>query len=44
MKEKTGEIFSISNDNPTVKGCTVSKTIYRILISVPKLMNIRKSV
>ena len=28
MKEKTGEIFSISNDNPTVKGCTVSKTIY----------------
>ena len=28
MKEKTGEIFSISNDNPTVKCCTVSKTIY----------------
>ena len=28
MKEKTGEIFSISNDNSTVKGCTVSKTIY----------------
>ena len=28
MKKKTGEIFSISNDNPTVKGCTVSKTIY----------------
>jgi len=28
MKEKTGEIFSISNDNPTVKGCTVSKSIY----------------
>ena len=28
MKEKTGDIFSISNDNPTVKGCTVSKTIY----------------
>ena len=28
MKEKTGEIFSISNDNPTVKGCTVSKTMY----------------
>lgn len=28
MKEKTGQIFSISNDNPSVKGCTVSKNIY----------------
>ena len=28
MKEKTGQIFSISNDNPAVAGCTVSKSIY----------------
>ena len=28
MKEKTGQIFSISNDNPAVSGCTVSKSIY----------------
>ena len=28
MKEKTGEVFSISYDNQLVKGCTVSKTIY----------------
>ncbi|MBQ8458622.1 cupin [bacterium] len=28
MKEKTGQIFSITNDNPSVKGCTVSKSIY----------------
>ena len=28
MKEKTGQIFSISNDNPSVAGCTVSKNIY----------------
>ena len=28
MKEKTGQIFSISNDNPSVAGCTVSKSIY----------------
>ena len=29
MKEKTGQIFSITKDNPTVAGCTVSKSIYR---------------
>jgi len=29
MKEKTGQIFSITKDNPTVTGCTVSKSIYR---------------
>ena len=28
MKEKTGQIFSITKDNPTVAGCTVSKSIY----------------
>ena len=28
MKEKTGQIFSIPNDNPTVASCTVSKNIY----------------
>ena len=28
MKEKTGQIFSIPNDNPSVAGCTVSKNIY----------------
>ena len=28
MKEKTGQIFSIIKDNPTVAGCTVSKSIY----------------
>lgn len=28
MKEKTGQIFSITKDNPTVLGCTVSKNIY----------------
>ena len=28
MKEKTGQIFSITKDNPTVAGCTVSKNIY----------------
>ena len=28
IKEKTGQIFSITNDNPTVAGCTVSKNIY----------------
>ena len=28
MKEKTGQIFSISKDNPPVAGCTVSKSIY----------------
>ena len=28
MKEKTGQIFSITEDNPTVPGCTVSKSIY----------------
>lgn len=28
MKEKTGQIFSITKDNPTVTGCTVSKSIY----------------
>ena len=28
MKEKTGQIFSIPHDNPTVAGCTVSKNIY----------------
>ena len=28
MKEKTGQIFSITNDNPTVAGGTVSKSIY----------------
>lgn len=29
MKEKSGVPFSIGNDNPPVKGCTVSKEIYR---------------
>ena len=29
MKEKTGQIFSITKDNPAVEGCTVSKSIYR---------------
>ena len=28
MKEKTGQIFSITKDNPAVAGCTVSKSIY----------------
>ena len=28
MKEKTGQIFSITKDNPTVAGCMVSKSIY----------------
>lgn len=28
MKEKSGIPFSIGNDNPPVKGCTVSKEIY----------------
>lgn len=28
MKEKTGEVFSIAADNPTIIGCTVSKEIY----------------
>ena len=28
MKEKTGQIFSITKDNPTVAGCTISKSIY----------------
>ena len=28
MKEKTGQIFSITKDNPTVAGCTVSKNIH----------------
>ena len=28
MKEKTGQIFSITKDNPTVAGCTVSKSIH----------------
>ena len=28
MKGKTGQIFSITKDNPTVAGCTVSKSIY----------------
>lgn len=28
MKEKSGQIFSITKDNPTVAGCTVSKSIY----------------
>jgi len=28
LKEKTGQIFSITKDNPTVAGCTVSKSIY----------------
>ena len=28
MKEKTGQTFSITKDNPTVAGCTVSKSIY----------------
>jgi len=28
LKEKTGQIFSISEDNPATAGCTVSKNIY----------------
>ena len=28
MKEKTGQIFSITKDNPAVLGCTVFKNIY----------------
>ena len=28
MKEKTGEIFSIANDNKPITGCTISKEIY----------------
>ena len=28
MKEKTGQIFSIAEDNPSAAGCTVSKSIY----------------
>ena len=27
MKEKTGEIFSIAKDNPSVFGCTISKEV-----------------
>ena len=30
MKEKTGQIFSITKDNPIVAGCTVSKSIYSV--------------
>lgn len=28
MKEKTGQIFSISKENPYIAGCTISKNIY----------------
>ena len=28
MKEKTGEVFSIAEDNVPVPGCTISKEIY----------------
>lgn len=28
MKEKTGKIFSIAEDNPPINGCTVSREIY----------------
>lgn len=28
MKEKTGEVFSIAQDNAPVPGCTVSKTVH----------------
>ena len=28
MKEKTGEIFSITEDNPPIPGCTISKEIH----------------
>ena len=27
MKEKTGEVFTVTADNPTVPGCTVSKQV-----------------
>ena len=28
MKEKTGEVFSIAEDNAPVPGCTISKEVY----------------
>ena len=28
MKEITGTVFSVANDNPPIQGCTVSKEIY----------------
>ena len=28
MKEKTGEVFSIGQDNQPVPGCTISRTVY----------------
>ena len=28
MKEKVGEVFSISRDNQPVLGCTISKEVY----------------
>ena len=28
MKEKTGKVFSIAEDNVPVTGCTISKEVY----------------
>ena len=27
-REKNGEVFSIPKDNPTVPGCTISKSVF----------------
>lgn len=29
MKEQSGKVFSVSKENPPVRGCTVSKQLYR---------------
>ena len=29
MKEITGTVFSVANDNPPIQGCTISKEIYQ---------------
>lgn len=28
MNEKTGEVFSIAEDNQPISGCTISKAVY----------------